>query len=146
MNRAWPANIAIAHSWQWASLLLPLTLFVGLAVHEASLAGPPPLDVRTTGADRRFGLPLQERQAIFADIASHDAEWRELAARFTDEWSQHDDYHIHVSRHVQALAAAKNLPLQAVFLIYDEGIRRHWSGPSGKPLEATWVPLKPRTQ
>ncbi|MBI5608980.1 MAG: hypothetical protein HY902_08870 [Deltaproteobacteria bacterium] len=141
----WPAPARIPLAWQVASLLLPLCMLAGLGWRLTVAKPPAPLDARTVGNDERFGLTLVQRKAIYADIAGHDKEWRDLAARFEDTWSQHDDYHIHVSRHIQNIAAARKLPLQAVFLIYDEGLRRHWTDADGRWLEATWVPLRPRT-
>ncbi len=141
----WPMAARIPLAWQMASLLLPLGVAVGLGWRLAAVPAPKPLNAQTVGNDTRFGLSLDERKAIYADIAGHDKEWRELAARFEDAWSQHDDYHIHVSRHIQSVAAGRKLPLQAVFLIYDEGLRRHWPDSKGVWLEATWVPLRPRT-
>jgi hypothetical protein len=145
LRMIWPAPTRIPLGWQWLSLLLPLGVIVGLGLRLLFVPPPPPLDARTIGNDTRFALSLSDRKAIYADIASHDAEWRALASRFEDEWSRHDDYHIHVSRHIQTLAAMRKLQLQVVFLIYDEGLRRHWPDPKGRWLDATWVPLRPRT-
>lgn len=130
---------------RWA-LLLPLTAIALLAVQLRRVPAPPPLDVRTSATDVRFGLDLATRQAIYADIAGHHGEWQALAARFADAWSQHDDYHVHLSRHVLAVAAVRRLPIEAVFLIYDEGLRRHWRDVTGRTLPASWVPLKPRIE
>lgn len=141
----WPAPARIPLAWQVASLLLPLCMLVGLGWRLTAVKPPEPLDARTVGNDTRFGLTLEQRKAIYADIAGHDKEWRDLSARFEDAWSQHDDYHIHVSRHIQSIAASRKLPLQVVFLIYDEGLRRHWTDAEGRWLDATWVPLRPRT-
>jgi hypothetical protein len=143
---AHPERHAIPPRWQRWSWLLPLAVVLGLAVHLRRLPPPPPLDVRTSAGDERFGLDLASRQAIYADIAGHHSAWQALAARFADAWSQHDDYHVHLSRHVLAVASARKLPVEAVFLIYDEGLRRHWTDAAGRTLPATWVPLQPRVE
>lgn len=141
-----PAGLGLPLRWQLASLLLPLALWVGMAWRVTSRPPPPPLHAETSPQDVRFGLSLAKRQAIFFDISGHDAEWQQLAARFGDEWSRHDDYHVHLARHVSYLAATHKLAVEAVFLIYDEGVHRQWRDATHPPLEPTWAPLQPRKQ
>ncbi len=141
-----PAHIALPIRWQLASLLLPLAVFAGLAWRVSSRPPPPRLEAAADAQDRRFGLSLQRRQEIFFDISGHDAQWKLAASRFEDEWSRHDDYHVHLARHVAVLAARHNLASEAVFLIYDEGVHRQWTDATHPPLEPTWAPLQPRKQ
>lgn len=141
-----PSAYALPLRWQLVSLLLPLAVFAGMAWRVTSRPPPPPLHAATSADDVRFGLSLAQRQAIFFDISGHDAEWKALAARFGDEWSRHDDYHVHLSRHVGYLAMVHKLAVEVVFLIYDEGVHRQWRDATHPPLEPTWAPLQPRKQ
>lgn len=141
-----PARVQLPIRWQIISLLLPLAVFAGLAWRVTSRVPPPRLMAIADDQDSRFGLSLQRRQELFFDISGHDAEWKQVASRFGDEWSRHDDYHVHLARHVAALAMRHSLPVEAVFLIYDEGVHRQWTDPAHPPLEPTWAPLQPRKQ
>lgn len=141
-----PARLVLPIRWQIASLLLPLAVFAGLAWRVTSRPPPPRLETGADAQDRRFGLSLARRQELFFDISSHDAEWKLTASRFGDEWSRHDDYHVHLARHVAALAARHSLAVEVVFLIYDEGVHRQWTDATHPPLEPTWAPLQPRKQ
>ena len=132
--------------WQATSLLLPIAVLSGLALRMHHIAPPLPLDAKPTVDDTRFGIAVLERQKIYAEIADHHNEWTNYGARFEDPWSQHDDYHNHLSRHVHLLASQHDLPDEVVFLIYDEGLHRHWVNAKGETLPPNWVPLKPRTK
>ncbi len=135
----------VPRAWQWASLLLPLAVVLALVGRMHAADPPQAIDARTDAADNRFGLPVERRRAIFAEIASHHAQWLSYGARFTDAWSQHDDYANHVSRHIHYLSGVYGLGHEVLFLLYDEGIRRHWPDPEGRVLPGHWVVLKPRT-
>lgn len=135
----------VPRQWQWASLLLPLAVVAALAGRMHAAEPPQAINLHTDAADNRFGLPPERRRAIFAEIASHHDEWHAQGMRFSDVWSQHDNYANLVSRHIHYLTAVHGLGHEVLFLIYDEGIRRRWPDPAGRPLPAQWVVLKPRT-
>lgn len=132
--------------WQAVSVLLPIAVLTGLALRMYAVQPPGQLDAHTDATDVRFALPLVDRQKIYAEIADHHTEWQNYGSRFEDPWSQHDDYHNHLSRHVHYLAGVHSVPKEVVFLIYDEGLHRHWTNAKGETLPPNWVPLKPRTK
>jgi hypothetical protein len=112
------------------------------------LAGGVQPAVPADHGDERFGVPLALRKEIFQMLAEAEPEARvESARRFAGpglEWSAEDDRASHERRKVAELAARFGLSITQVYLILDEGIRAHWRGPDGKPLEARTVPLNPR--
>lgn len=142
-----PSRAARVARWlRWVSLLLPLLAFAHIARRLLHAPAPPPIVGQGPGRAVHAALPETERLSIYADIADHDAEWWRLAGRWQDAWSQHDDYHCNLGRHVAGIAVAKKLDETTLFLIYDEGVRRHLPDAHGRALKATWVPLQPRAQ
>ena len=95
------------------------------------------------GDAHRFGLSLEKRKVMFADIASHDAEWRKHAAsRFNEAWRREDDRAAMERDHVRGMAGRYKVNVSVVYLVLDEGLRLKWTAPGGAPLPAAVVPLQ----
>jgi hypothetical protein len=140
-------SVRLAARWGPRLLLLaPLVWLEVVIIRTTSPASLPPIPYGATAA--RFGVPEAERRAIWLELTKHEPQWRQEAARKFpgDAWSQQDDYSSYVVHHVLELASAHRLHYSVVYMILDEGIRRHWPGPDGKPLVAVPVPLRPRIQ
>ena len=98
-------------------------------------------------ADTRFGLDEHERRAIFGEVVSDEPRARKDGhEHFADPWSAEDDRAAGERDKAREVAHAHAVNLTQVYLVLDEGIRAHWPGPDGKPIDATTVPLKPRPQ
>ena len=59
-------------------------------------------------------------------------------------WSQQDAFGAFEHERATQLARDKKLSEQDLLLVIDHGLRAHWPGPDGQPLDVTTVPLKPR--
>ena len=108
-------------------------------------AGPPP-SLPADAGDVRFGLSEQTRRAFFSDIASHEASNIAIGVSgFPGQpWSQ-EDHRCAMERGTQADVARRHrISVSQAYLILDEGIRMHWPGPDGQPLNPKSVPLQPR--
>jgi hypothetical protein len=97
----------------------------------------------------RYGLPLEKRQAIFNELAAGELVERK---RGIDQntwnghlWSREDDRGHQELTLARNLAARNKISLTQVYLILDEGIRKRWPAPDGRPLPATTPPQDPRT-
>ena len=103
---------------------------------------PAPLD-RSPDNAQRFGVTQVRRRAFFNEIARNDARWRSIAAQSfpDDRWAQADHWSDHLSAHVRVMASRQHASLVSILLSFDEGLHKHWRGPGGKPLAATWPPL-----
>lgn len=146
-----PGRAARTRRQVLAELGVQGVLLVAAAVTVASLtkdlrqAGPTPRLPADQGSVR-FGLDEATRRTIFADIASHEAANIALGnATFPGQpWSQ-EDHRCAMERGTQADVARRHrISLAQAYLILDEGIRFHWPGPDGKPLNPKSVPLQPR--
>jgi len=106
----------------------------------------PPI-ARDDGSSR-FGLPLDKRKAIFNEIAA--AEPQAILNGKTSfpgkelEWSAEDHRGAFERQTVAAMVVKYGVTTTQVYLCLDEGIRNHWPGPDGKPLNPHTVPLHPR--
>lgn len=104
--------------------------------------------VLADSGDARFGVPLETRKAIFLDLATAERAARaEGHRRFPGPdlaWSAEDHRAAFERKEVARLAGAHGLNITQIYLILDQGIRNHWPGPDGEPLDATTVPLNPR--
>lgn len=133
----------------WLALQV-LSLAVVVPVVAKTLAPtikhPRPAPLVDGPGDVRFGLPEETRRDIFRELAAAEPHAREQGASgFPGQpWSQ-DDHRAAFERNTaRDLAARRNINLQLVYLVLDEGIRNKWPGPDGKPLVATTIPLDPR--
>lgn len=106
---------------------------------------PDPLPADQPG-DMKLGLDLAQRSQIFERLAAHRVHDGPKAQRaFAGQaWSAEDMRSENERRHAHALARRHRLPIQTIYLILDEGIRRGWPGPQGQPLSASTPPLNPR--
>lgn len=126
---------------------LAVALFVGARLtHEVrTTPAPAPLSARV---EPRFGLRLETRKELFAQMAGDEPKAREEAAKKfpNDPWSIEDERAAHERDAARGLADERHLPVSTIYLILDEGIRAHWPAPNHKPLDASVVPLKPRAR
>jgi hypothetical protein len=108
---------------------------------------PPPLPAEAPDdLATRYGVPIAERRAIFAEIAAGEPDARAHGrSNFPGEpWSMEDDRAASERDAARAIAAARGINVSLVYAILDEGIRAKWLGRDGAPLDARIVPLKPR--
>ena len=107
---------------------------------------PPPLP--PDRGDERFGLPLSTRKQIFAQFAAAEPGYRAEGHRAFNgpglEWSAEDHRGAFERQKAAALSSRFHVSLTQVYMCLDEGIREHWPGPDGKPLDPHTVPLNPR--
>lgn len=107
-----------------------------------------PAPIARDDATTRFGLTLDKRKAIFAELAA--AEPQSILNGKTSfpgkelEWSAEDHRGAYERQTVAALVVKYGVTTTQVHLCLDEGIRQHWVGPDGKPLNPHTVPLHPR--
>lgn len=112
------------------------------------LAGRDAPPIARDDGTARFGLPLDKRKAIFAELAA--AEPQSILNGKTSfpgkelEWSAEDHRGAYERQTVAALVTKFGVTTTQVHLCLDEGIRQHWAGPDGKPLNPHTVPLHPR--
>jgi hypothetical protein len=130
-----------------ANLLSPLLALVVMIIPVLSAENPEERHPSHPDGPRVAALAENERRALFYELVRASASWwRRTALRFPDRWSQHDDYAFAVRTYLITAAAARGIDYTELFLVYDEGIRKHWSPAGLAPLPATWEPLKPRTR
>jgi hypothetical protein len=117
---------------------------LGLITHRVRMKKPPRvIPMGQDGDAQRFGLSLEKRKAMFADVAGHDVEWRTKAAsRFSEAWRREDDRAAMERDHVRSMAGRHRVNVSIVYLVVDEGLRLKWTGPNGVPLNAAVVPLQ----
>lgn len=115
----------------------------------APVAGAPrPAALPPDHGDVRFGLPLETRKAIFRELAA--AEPQSIQNGKTSfpgkelEWSAEDHRGAFERQTVASLMPKYGATMTQAYLCLDEGIRAHWPGPDGKPLNPHTVPLHPR--
>ena len=119
-------------------------LAAGLALLVAtSQPRPAPLSRAASTTDVRFGLSLEQRQAVFSELVANDRRWRDTASkRFPDDvWDRADHWTHLMSQHVRKMAAHRGVSPTAILLSYDEGLHAGWRGPGGRTLPATFPPL-----
>jgi hypothetical protein len=97
----------------------------------------------------RYGLLLEKRKAIFAELAAAEIAERKRAteanAWLGHMWSREDDRGHQELSLARSLALKHNVSLSVVYMILDEGIRKKWPAPDGNPLPATTPPQDPRS-
>lgn len=107
---------------------------------------PKPIAADTAGA--RFGVSDDVRHAVFNEIAAAEpaavANGKASFAGPALEWSAEDHRGAFERQTVAAMMSKHHLSMTQVYLILDEGIRNHWPGADGKPLNPRTVPLNPR--
>ncbi|HEY8079152.1 MAG TPA: hypothetical protein VIF62_33700 [Labilithrix sp.] len=115
--------------------------------HALRTAQPPP-PLPPDHDDVKFGVPLELRKRIFAELAAAEPHERAEGAQkfpgFDLEWSAEDHRGGLERKAVTNASNEHQLSLTQVYLILDEGIREHWLGPDGQPLSPRVVPLHPR--
>ena len=108
----------------------------------------PPRTLPPDAGDVRFGVPLALRKEIFDEFAAAEPEGRaEGIKSFSGPalaWSAEDHRGAIERQRAAQIAARHRLSLTQVYLCLDEGIRAHWPGADGAPLEPHTVPLNPR--
>ena len=110
-----------------------IAVVLGLAAFNpapARPAPPPPESLRAL-FDEAVRGELDDRDHARDDWAHH-------------RWSQLDAFGALENSCLSKVAADKSLSAQDVFLAVDHGLREHWPGPGGQPLDVATVPLKPR--
>lgn len=119
------------------SRLYPPAL-VALGVVIAALARPAPQELPLP--------PEADRRRLFEQLTKDEPAERERALEDWPHhrWSQQDGFGAFELERVSRFSREQGTTMQALFLLIDEGLRNHWPGPDGKPLDATTVPLKPR--
>jgi hypothetical protein len=127
------------------AVFVALVVGVLLARPIVRVRSPEPL-APPSSDQTRFGLKLQDRRQIFADIAKNDAAARkEGQALFpNDPWSAQDHAASFERDTVRDVATRRKVSLSQAYLVLDEGIREGWPVPRGRPLDAHVVPLHPR--
>ena len=108
-------------------------LVLGLASSRAAPPRPAPPDPETV-------------RALFDELVREEPGAR---ARARDDWAHHrwsqqDAFGAFEHERAAQLARDKKRSEQDLLLVIDHGLRAHWPGPDGQPLEVTTVPLKPR--
>lgn len=110
--------------------------------------GRPPAPLPADQGDVAYGVPLETRKQIFAELAAAEPAARAEGKKSFNgpglEWSADDHRGAFERKLVASLTGKYRLSTTQVYLVLDEGIRSHWPGPDGKPLEATTTPLHPR--
>ena len=105
---------------------------------------PKPIPADTDGS--RFGVADSVRHAVFDEIAA--AEPSAIANGKSSfpgmPWSAEDHRGAFERQTVAAQMRKHHLSMTQVYLILDEGIRNHWPGLNGQPLNPHTVPLEPR--
>ena len=106
----------------------------------------PPKPIAADAEGSRFGVSDAVRHAVFDEIAA--AEPSAIANGKSSfpgmPWSA-EDHRGAFERQTEAAVMRKHhLSMTQVYLILDEGIRNHWPGPNGQPLNPHTVPLEPR--
>jgi hypothetical protein len=107
---------------------------------------PPMAPLPAPSGEERFGLGLRKRRAIFAELAAdqESAAERGREAFPDDPWSAQDHRGAFERDDFRAIAQKHGVTLTQVHLVFDEGIREHWTGPDDRPIDPTVVPLRPR--
>lgn len=97
----------------------------------------------------RYGMPLEERKAVFAELAKVEtAERARAIAENTwggHQWSREDDRGHYEMTAARSLASRHRVTLTQIYMVLDEGIRERWPGPNGEPLLPTTPPQDPRS-
>lgn len=90
--------------------------------------------------------PVQTQRALFDEVVREEPAARDRARDdwAHHRWSQQDAFGAFERDRASSLAAQKGLTVQDLLLVVDHGLRQHWPGPDGKPLDVATVPLKPR--
>lgn len=98
--------------------------------------------------DVRFGLPLEKRKEIFREIAAAEPAAVQAGKNSFPgpelAWSAEDHRGAFEQKTVAALTTKYGVSTTQIYLCLDEGIRAHWAGPDGQPLNPHTVPLHPR--
>jgi hypothetical protein len=109
---------------------------------------PPALRVDGPG-DLHLEMDENTRKAIFSELAALEQKTRKDGIERNTWnghlWSREDDRGWGERMLVRSLASSHHVSVTQVYLVLDEGIRKHWPGPDGNPLPATVPPLDLRT-
>ncbi len=137
------------HILAWAgALVLALSWLRGTVAPLTKRSQPTPLGGEEHEG-HRYGMMLEKRKAIFDELAAAEiAERQRALAANTWEghlWSREDDRGYKEMTLARSIAMRNNISLSHVYLILDEGLRKQWPGPDGKPLPATTPPQDPRS-
>ena len=144
---------AVTRPSRWSIAVAAALWFAPIAAGAWAVSltrsSPPPaaLDRGDTSTGDRYGLTLERRRELWADIASHHEDWKKLSKRnFPDHlWSEFDDYAAHNSQYLTALSIREKLPYAIIAMVWDEGVHEHWPVPkSAATVPAVWTPLNPR--
>ena len=108
-------------------------LVLGLASFHPAPSRPPPPDSSTV-------------RALFDELVREEPGARDRARDdwAHHRWSQQDAFGAFEHERATQLARDKKLSEQDLLLVIDHGLRTHWPGPDGQPLDVRTVPLKPR--
>lgn len=97
----------------------------------------------------RYGMPLDKRQAVFAELAKIEIAERARAIAANTwgghQWSREDDRGHYEMTAARSLASRYGVSLTQIYMVLDEGIRERWPGPNGEPLLPTTPPQDPRS-
>lgn len=87
-----------------------------------------------------------QQRAIFDQLVKEEpTSWQKARDDWAQHrWSQQDSFGAFERGYVDSTARQLGRWPQDLFGVIDEGMRRHWPGPDGRPLQSTVVPLKTR--
>jgi hypothetical protein len=98
--------------------------------------------------DERFGLPLALRRKIFDHLAAAEPQARAEGKKSFPgpdlAWSADDHRGAYERKEIPVVMAKFGVSMTQAYLVLDEGIREHWPGPDGQPLNPKTTPLHPR--
>ncbi|MCA9523889.1 MAG: hypothetical protein KC609_23130 [Myxococcales bacterium] len=149
MAPAEPTQTPHSRADRWVQVIaLLLVLAAASWIAAATVQRQRVRRVPSDTAGSRFGVPLEQRRAIFDLVTGKALRWRaEVRRRVPDNpYYRELEFHLRLRRFVRRLARAKSLDPTQVWLIVDEGIRRHWKTPRGKGFEPVIEPVKPGTR
>lgn len=134
----------------WTGSLVALVVVLGKTTRPLTGVRPEaPLQADAGDGERRYGLALDTRRAIFGELAKVEIAERERAISKNTWgghlWSREDDRGHREMTAARALASRYGITLSQVYMVLDEGIRERWPGPDGAPLPPTTPPQDPRS-
>lgn len=117
----------------WVCTASLFVAVMGIAAFKPAPSAPPP-------------PPQETWRALFDEVVRDEPKGRVSAKEdwAHHRWSQHDAFGALERSRVTDVAHRHGLSPFDVFGVLDVGLRQHWPGPDGKPLDVSTVPLKPR--
>lgn len=90
--------------------------------------------------------PEKDHRALFDELVKDEPADRQRAKDDfpVQPWSRLDGFGAFEGGRFERIAGAHGFTKQQLYLVLDEGLRRHWPGPDGGVLDVATVPLSPR--